>query len=138
MPRTCLKPVLPRSASGAVPSCAGSCTISSSCSRPISPRLWWMKRWSAIPVLNWTSCSDLKIGFRRGTFLRGFMYDFIELFAPHLTKTVVDEAVERHTRSELDELFRSQDRLPARYLPARVHVRFHRAVRAPSHQDCGG
>jgi LysR family cys regulon transcriptional activator len=33
------------------------------------------------------------------------MYDFIEQFAPHLTKAVVDEAVERHTRSELDELF---------------------------------
>ncbi|CBL45263.1 Transcriptional regulator [gamma proteobacterium HdN1] len=49
--------------------------------------------------------SVTKIGFRKGTFLRGFMYDFIELFAPHLTKDVVDEAVERHTRSELDELF---------------------------------
>lgn len=49
--------------------------------------------------------SVTKIGFRKGTFLRGFMYDFIELFAPHLTKAVVDEAVERHTRSELDELF---------------------------------
>ena len=49
--------------------------------------------------------SITKIGFRRGTFLRGFMYDFIELFAPHLTKDVVDEAVDRHTRSELDELF---------------------------------
>lgn len=49
--------------------------------------------------------SITKIGFRRGTFLRGFMYDFIEQFAPHLTKAVVDEAVERHTRSELDELF---------------------------------
>lgn len=49
--------------------------------------------------------SITKIGFRKGTFLRGFMYDFIEQFAPHLTKAVVDEAVERHTRSELDELF---------------------------------
>lgn len=49
--------------------------------------------------------SVTKIGFRKGTFLRGYMYDFIELFAPHLTKAVVDEAVERHTRSELDELF---------------------------------
>jgi LysR family cys regulon transcriptional activator len=49
--------------------------------------------------------STTKIGFRKGTFLRGFMYDFIEQFAPHLTKAVVDEAVERHTRSELDELF---------------------------------
>jgi len=49
--------------------------------------------------------SITKIGFRKGTFLRGYMYDFIESFAPHLKKAVVDEAVERHTRSELDELF---------------------------------
>lgn len=45
------------------------------------------------------------IGCRRGTFLRGYMYEFIELFAPHLTKTVVEEAFNRHTKLELDELF---------------------------------
>jgi LysR family cys regulon transcriptional activator len=49
--------------------------------------------------------SITKIGFRRGTFLRGFMYEFIELFAPHLTRKVVEEAYQRHTRAELDELF---------------------------------
>ena len=49
--------------------------------------------------------SVTKIGFRRGTFLRGFMYDFIEKFAPHLTKDLVNEAFNRHTRAELDELF---------------------------------
>ena len=49
--------------------------------------------------------SITKIGFRRGTFLRGFMYDFIEQFAPHLTKNVVEEAYNRHTKSDLDELF---------------------------------
>ena len=49
--------------------------------------------------------SVTKIGFRRGTFLRGFMYDFIERFAPHLTKDVIDEAYNRHSRAELDELF---------------------------------
>ncbi len=49
--------------------------------------------------------SVTKIGFRRGTFLRGFMYDFIELFAPHLTRDVVDAAYQLHTRAELDELF---------------------------------
>jgi LysR family cys regulon transcriptional activator len=36
--------------------------------------------------------SVTKIGFRRGTFLRGYMYDFIELFAPHLTRRLVDQA----------------------------------------------
>ncbi len=51
------------------------------------------------------SPSITRIGFRRGTFLRGFMYEFIELFAPHLTKSIVEEAYQRHTRQELDELF---------------------------------
>lgn len=49
--------------------------------------------------------SVTKIGFRRGTFLRGFMYEFIERFAPHLTKDVIDEAYNRHSRAELEELF---------------------------------
>lgn len=49
--------------------------------------------------------SITKIGFRRGTFLRGFMFEFIELFAPHLRKDIVEEAVSRHSKSELDELF---------------------------------
>lgn len=49
--------------------------------------------------------SITRIGFRRGTFLRGFMYDFIELFAPHLKKPLVEEAYRRHTRAEIDELF---------------------------------
>ena len=49
--------------------------------------------------------SVTRIGFRRGTFLRGYMYEFIELFAPHLARRVVDEAWQRHTRAELDEMF---------------------------------
>lgn len=49
--------------------------------------------------------SVTKIGFRRGTFLRGFMYEFIGLFAPHLTREVVEEAYQRHGKQELDELF---------------------------------
>lgn len=49
--------------------------------------------------------SVTKIGFRRGTFLRGFMYEFIEALAPHLTKDIVNEAFNRHSKLELDELF---------------------------------
>ncbi|UYM15767.1 HTH-type transcriptional regulator CysB [Endozoicomonas euniceicola] len=49
--------------------------------------------------------SVTKIGFRRGTFLRGFMYDFIQQFAPHLTKEVVQDAISRHNKAEVDELF---------------------------------
>ena len=49
--------------------------------------------------------SVTRIGFRRGTFLRGFMYEFIELFAPHLTRRVVDAAVESHGTPALAEVF---------------------------------
>ena len=49
--------------------------------------------------------SVTKIGFRRGTFLRGFMYEFVQQFAPHLTKDLVSQAFELHSKVELDELF---------------------------------
>jgi LysR family cys regulon transcriptional activator len=35
-----------------------------------------------------------RIGLRRGTYLRRFEYDFIELFAPHLSRRAVDMAME--------------------------------------------
>ncbi|MDA8782554.1 HTH-type transcriptional regulator CysB [Porticoccaceae bacterium] len=37
--------------------------------------------------------SVTSIGFRKGSYLRGYMYDFINAFAPHLTRNVVDEAM---------------------------------------------
>lgn len=49
--------------------------------------------------------SVTRIGFRRGTFLRGYMYDFIELFAPHLTRKVVDEAWHSEGRAEVEAMF---------------------------------
>ncbi|SEF98558.1 HTH-type transcriptional regulator CysB [Marinobacterium lutimaris] len=49
--------------------------------------------------------STTKIGFRRGTFLRGYMYDFIRLFAPHLTPDVVREVQACNSRAEVDALF---------------------------------
>jgi LysR family transcriptional regulator, cys regulon transcriptional activator len=36
------------------------------------------------------STSTTHIGFRRGMFLRGYMYDFMALFAPHLTRDRID------------------------------------------------
>ena len=53
--------------------------------------------------------SVTKIGFRRGTFLRGFMYAFIEAFAPHLTRERVDQALHCHSKQELDDLFADVD-----------------------------
>ena len=51
--------------------------------------------------------SVTSIGFRRGTYLRGYMYDFIELFAPHLTRDRVDEACSIHARDDLETFFSS-------------------------------
>ncbi|MGB0468505.1 MAG: HTH-type transcriptional regulator CysB [Pontibacterium sp.] len=53
-------------------------------------------------------CSTTKIGFRKGTFLRGYMYDFIECFAPHLTPDVVRQVQSATNRAEIDEIFAHQ------------------------------
>ncbi|MFZ5557649.1 MAG: HTH-type transcriptional regulator CysB [Pseudomonadota bacterium] len=37
--------------------------------------------------------SVTRIGLKRGAYLRGFVYDFIQLFAPHLTRRAVDAAM---------------------------------------------
>ncbi len=37
------------------------------------------------------SHSTTHIGFRRGSFLRKYMYDFMQQFAPHLTQKVIEE-----------------------------------------------
>lgn len=50
--------------------------------------------------------SITRIGIRRGTFIRGYMYDFIEQFAPHLKKDLVVEACEKSSRQEVDDIFR--------------------------------
>ena len=49
--------------------------------------------------------SVTKIGFRRGTFLRGYMYEFIEAFAPHLTREMIDQALLCSNKVELEALF---------------------------------
>lgn len=49
--------------------------------------------------------STTSLGLRKGTFLRGFMYDFIKTFAPHLTRERVDEAIQAHARGALPQVF---------------------------------
>lgn len=44
-----------------------------------------------LPADHLFESSVTHIGFRRGLFLRGYMYEFLRLFAPHLTQDVVDE-----------------------------------------------
>lgn len=48
--------------------------------------------------------STTKIGFRRGTFLRSYMFDFIERFAPHLTKDLVTRAMMMKNNQEVEAL----------------------------------
>lgn len=49
--------------------------------------------------------STTKIGIRRGTFMRGYMYDFLQGFAAHLERDLVDAALEAGPRHE-EMLFR--------------------------------
>ena len=49
--------------------------------------------------------SVTRIGFSRGTFLRRYMYDLIALFAPHLTRELVDQAAATRSKEEVDALF---------------------------------
>jgi LysR family cys regulon transcriptional activator len=51
--------------------------------------------------------SVTKIGIRKGTFIRGFMYRFIERFAPHLDKPTVEAAMKTANRHELEEMFKN-------------------------------
>ncbi len=51
--------------------------------------------------------SVTKIGFRKSTFLRTYMYDFVQLFAPHLDRELVSAAMEARDQEELDSLFQN-------------------------------
>ncbi|MGV3344366.1 HTH-type transcriptional regulator CysB [Enterobacteriaceae bacterium LUAb1] len=57
--------------------------------------------------------STTKIGFRRSIFLRSYMYDFMERFASHLTRDVVDAAIALRSGEEIEEMFRDMS-LPAK------------------------
>lgn len=67
----------------------------------------------AIDATHLFGLSTTKIGFRKGTFLRTYMYDFIEEFAPHLTKNLVSTAVSLKDAEQVDALFKDIE-LPIR------------------------
>lgn len=52
------------------------------------------------------SYSTTKIGFKRTSFLRSYMYDFIWRFAPHLTRDVVDRAIALRNNEDIEEMFK--------------------------------
>lgn len=45
------------------------------------------------------------IGLRRDKFLRGYIYEFIELFAPHLTRKIIEEAMSLRDKKDIEALF---------------------------------
>jgi LysR family cys regulon transcriptional activator len=49
--------------------------------------------------------SVTKIGIRKDTFLRGYMYQFIRLFAPHLTLEVINTAIQLKEQTAINSLF---------------------------------
>jgi len=53
------------------------------------------------------------IACRKGAFMRRFMFDFIELFAPHLTRDVVERALACTNRVEREAMFQGL-KLPTR------------------------
>jgi LysR family cys regulon transcriptional activator len=67
----------------------------------------------AIDASHIFEASTTSIGFRRGTFLRSYMYDFVERFAPHLTRPVVEQAISLKNNAEIEAMFEGID-LPVR------------------------
>jgi len=49
--------------------------------------------------------STTSIGFRKGTFLRDYMYDFMVRFAPHLSRPLVEKAIQLKYSAEVSKLF---------------------------------
>ena len=49
--------------------------------------------------------SVTRIGIRKDTFLRGYMYEFIRLFAPHLTEEVISSAMQLKEQTAINALF---------------------------------
>ncbi|KZZ60701.1 MAG: HTH-type transcriptional regulator CysB [Oleiphilaceae bacterium] len=54
----------------------------------------------AIPATDLFPDAVTSIALRKGTFMRGFMYEFLAEFAPHLTRDLVDEAFYSHAHRE--------------------------------------
>lgn len=59
----------------------------------------------ALDVSHIFASSLTKIGFQRGMALRGYMVDFIQMFAPHLKPDAVNQAQTMANRSEIESLF---------------------------------
>jgi LysR family cys regulon transcriptional activator len=45
------------------------------------------------------------VGFRRGVLLRGFMYEFLQMLAPHLSQRLVQTAENADNQDGIDREF---------------------------------
>ncbi len=85
---------------------------------PAAQRLWWLA-WEMgvdedlvpLDVSHLFPPSTTRMAFRRGMWLRGFMFDFIQEFSPHLTRERVEAAIAAPDQESVDELFKDL-RLP--------------------------
>jgi LysR family cys regulon transcriptional activator len=67
----------------------------------------------AIDASHLFSAHTTWLGFRRGTLLRKYMYEFAQLLAPHLDRRLIDRAHRASTPEEVAELFEGME-LPER------------------------
>lgn len=58
----------------------------------------------ALPADHLFEHSTTHIGFRRSSFLRGYMFEFVHMFAPHLTPSVVENAATLPSKEEREAL----------------------------------
>ncbi|QIM62668.1 transcriptional regulator CysB [Pasteurellaceae bacterium Orientalotternb1] len=61
----------------------------------------------AIDASHLFQSSMTQVAFKRGSFLRNYMYDFISYFSPHLTKMKVEEAEQLRDNNAILRLFES-------------------------------
>lgn len=66
----------------------------------------------ALEVSHLFASTVSSIGIRKGIFVRSYMYAFVQAFAPHLTRQVIDSAFNCVTRADRQALFATID-LPA-------------------------
>jgi LysR family cys regulon transcriptional activator len=59
----------------------------------------------SIDASNLFESSTTSIGIRQGTYLRSYMFDFIEKFAPHLTREVVKDVMLLNSREKQNDFF---------------------------------
>ena len=59
-----------------------------------------------LPCYHWRlfAPATTVVGFRRGSYLRGYTYNFLELLAPHLTPSLISQAEAAGSRAAMDAL----------------------------------